>query len=333
MGQLLTWTWAPTALSGPKLLEHNRHGSKTTSHSGFERQHLHQSIVAPVLRAEQLGIDFLLVAQRWWGSGEEIEGSSYDCLAMTAYYAALTQRIHLITAIHPGFFLPAPIAKWAASIDRLSGGRWSINVTTGWHEAEFGMYGVPLLEHDERYARSREFIEVLRGAWGQETLNYSGRFYCVSDLRLEPRPLNPRLEVWQAGESTEARQMAASHSDWMFLNGGPPEKIRAIIDDVRARAALTGRRVRFALYSIPLCRETDADAQRDMAALLERVDADMIARGFSKLAGLGGCVFARRPPHTPRYQRRVSRAGSLVAQRRSSAGCFSSTNSGLIAFT
>ena len=59
----------------------------------------------PVIRAEALGIDDLLVAQRWWGNAEEIEGSSYDCLAMTAFYAAHTTRMRLITAVHPGFFL------------------------------------------------------------------------------------------------------------------------------------------------------------------------------------------------------------------------------------
>jgi FMNH2-dependent dimethyl sulfone monooxygenase len=87
--------------------------------------------VEPVLRAEALGIDYLLVAQRWYGTGKEIEGSTYDCLAMTAYYAACTERIRLVTAIHPGFFLPAPIAKWGATLDCITGGRWAINVTSG----------------------------------------------------------------------------------------------------------------------------------------------------------------------------------------------------------
>ena len=287
MGQLLTCTWAPTVLRGPRLFGQGQRGSKR-SVPDLSGERLRQSMVDPVLRAEQLGIDFLLVAQRWWGTGEEIEGSSHDCLAMTAYYAALTQRIRLITAIHPGFFLPAPIAKWGATIDRLAEGRWAINVTTGWHEAEFGMYGAHLLEHDERYARSREFIEVLRGAWSQEELNYSGRFYNVSNLRLEPRPLSPVLEVWQGGQSDVARDMAASHSDWMFLNGGPPAKIGAIIDDVRARAAGKGRSVRFALYSIPLCRETDAEAERDLDAMLNAVDSETIARRSARTGGARG---------------------------------------------
>jgi dimethylsulfone monooxygenase len=125
---------------------------------------LQQRLLRNVRLAEQLGVDHLLVAQRWWGTAQEIESSTYDCLAMTAFYAAHTTHLRLITAIHPGFFLPSVIAKWGVTIDRLTAGRWAINVTSGWNEAEFGMYGAGLLPHDERYARSREFIEVLRGA-------------------------------------------------------------------------------------------------------------------------------------------------------------------------
>ena len=64
-------------------------------------QALGDELLAPVLEAEALGVDYLLVAQRWWGSGEEIEGSSYDCLAMTSFYAARTERIGLITRVVP----------------------------------------------------------------------------------------------------------------------------------------------------------------------------------------------------------------------------------------
>jgi len=249
---------------------------------------LQERTLRNVRLAEQLGIDHLLVAQRWWGTAQEIESSTYDCLAMTAFYAAHTERIRLITAIHPGFFLPGLIAKWGATVDQLTGGRWAINVTSGWNEVEFGMYGAGLLPHDERYARSREFIEILRGAWEREEFSYEGRFYNVRDLRLEPRPFNPHLEVWQGGQSAAAMEMAVDHSDWMFMNGGPPEKIRGIINEVRRRAERTGRRVRFALYAIPLCRETSAKADRALATMLEAQDSTMIERRRQRTAGAQG---------------------------------------------
>ena len=295
--QILTCTWAPTTLSVPKLTHLARERAKPLIPE-LSGDALQNFLLKPVLAAEQLGIDYLLVAQRWWGTGQEIEGSSYDCIAMTAFYAARTQRIKLITAIHPGFFMPAPIAKWGATIDRLTGGRWAINVTSGWHEAEFGMYGAELVEHHERYVRSREFIDILRGAWSRDDFSYEGRYYRVANLRLEPRPSTDALEVWQGGQSETARDMAASHSDWMFLNGGPPEKIGAIIRDVRARAEKRGRRVRFGLYAIPLCRETDAAADRDIAAMLSSIDPKTIEQRKARTGGAQGMWSSHADPLT-----------------------------------
>jgi dimethylsulfone monooxygenase len=285
MSEILTSTFAPTAMANLHLTK-----ARAASHAPsaeLSGKALQERLLKGVRAAEDLGIDYLLVAQRWWGTGAEIEGSTYDCIAMTAFYAAQTSRMQIITAIHPGFFLPAVIAKWGATIDRLTGGRWSINVTSGWHEAEFGMFGAELLEHDERYARSREFLEVMQLAWNGEEVNYDGRFYQTRGLRLEPRP-SAALEIWQGGQSPAAIEMAARHSDWMFLNGGTPEKIRGIIENVRERATALGRRVRFALYAIPLCRNTDGDAEEEIAQLIDAIDPAIIARRIEKTSGARG---------------------------------------------
>jgi dimethylsulfone monooxygenase len=288
MSEILTCTWAPTNIGGGPQLVHKANRVPRTSSAEVSGETLRDRLLRNVRLAEELGIDNLLVAQRWWGTAQEIESSSYDCLAMTAFYAAHTQRIKLITAIHPGFFLPSVIAKWGVTIDHLTGGRWAINVTSGWNEVEFGMYGAGLLPHDERYARSREFIEVLRGAWQHEEFSYEGRYYKVSGLRLDPRPLDQHLEVWQGGQSSAAMEMAADHSDWMFMNGGPPDKIRGIINEVRRRAERTGRHIRFALYAIPLCRETDAEAEHAIAAMINAQDPAMIERRKLRTSGAQG---------------------------------------------
>ncbi len=291
MAAMKTCTWAPTTLAAPSLTRpatgKRPRRTDRPAPTGRSGPALVQRLLAPVQQAEALGIDYLLVAQRWWGTGEEIEGSSYDCLAMTDFYAAHTTHIHLITAIHPGFFLPAPIAKWSATLSRLTNGRWSINVTSGWHEAEFGMYGAELIEHDERYARTSEFIQIMRGAWTHAEFSFAGRFYQVNGLRLEPRP-SGRLEVFQGGQSVAAMDMAARHSDWMFLNGGSPEKIAGIIAAVHKRTAQTGRQIRFALYAIPLCRPTDAEARAEITAMTQAVDDTLLERRGQRVSGAHG---------------------------------------------
>jgi dimethylsulfone monooxygenase len=285
MPRILTSTWAPTGMANLQLTKKVR--SASASVAELSGATLQERLLKNVRIAEELGIDYLLVAQRWWGTGAEIEGSSYDCIAMTAFYAAHTTRMRLITAIHPGFFLPAVIAKWGATLDRLTAGRWSINVTSGWHEAEFGMFGADLLEHDERYARSTEFIELMRRAWSGDELNFDGRFYKTQGLRVEPQPIAP-LEIWQGGQSPAAIEMAARHSDWMYLNGGAPEKIGGIIAKVRARADALGRRVRFALYAIPLCRKTDAEADAEIARMIEAIDPAVVEQRVKKTSGAQG---------------------------------------------
>jgi FMNH2-dependent dimethyl sulfone monooxygenase len=287
MAEIFTCTWAPTALAVPQLTKKTEWAAKLVTEDRYGPA-LTDHLLSPVRLAEELGIDYLLVAQRWWGTGQEIEGSTYDCIAMTAFYAAHAQRLRLITAVHPGFFLPGPIAKWGATIDRLTGGRWAINLTTGWHEAEFGMYGAPLLPHDERYARTTEFIEILRGAWERPEFTYNGHYYQVDGLRLEPRPVNSHLEIFQGGQSEAAMNMASQHSDWMFLNGGPPEKIGRIIAEVRKRTAQTGRHIRFGLYAIPLCRKTDAQAEAEITAMVNALDDAVLERRKMRTSGAQG---------------------------------------------
>jgi FMNH2-dependent dimethyl sulfone monooxygenase len=275
-------TWAPTAFVGPKIVRGAVAGGPIPDTTA-----LRELAAGYVRRLEALGITHMLIAQRWWGSGEEMEGSTLDCLAMTAYFAAVSERLQLITAIHPGFFQPAVIAKWGATMDRLTGGRWAINVTSGWHLREFAMYGVDPLPHDERYVRATEFIEVLRGAWTHEAFDYRGRYFNATALQLEPRPTAP-LVVYQGGQSNAAIAMAARHSDWMFLNGGQPEKIAAIVARVRDAARAAGRTVRFALYAQPLCRPSDAEAWAEIDRRLAAVDARLVERRKRATSGAEG---------------------------------------------
>lgn len=277
-----TCTWAPTVFAGPQVV--SKHSKAQTMPRGAALQ---RATLDQVKHLEALGISHLLVAQRWWGSASEIEGSSLDCLAMTAYFAAVTHNIHLVTAIHPGFFEPSAIAKWAATMDQMSGGRWSINVTSGWNLAEFEMYGIDPLDHDQRYERSKEFIQVLRGAWEQSEFDFSGHFYQTNKLTLEPRPTS-KLEVFQGGQSPAALAMAAEHVDWMFLNGGHPDKLSALMAKARNAAELQGRTLKFAVYAAPMCRPQDAEAWTAIDALVAAQDPALLAQRRARVSGAQG---------------------------------------------
>jgi FMNH2-dependent dimethyl sulfone monooxygenase len=277
-----TCTWAPTVFQGTQVVD-----KKASPINLPVDRDLMRVTTSLVQKYEALGISNLLIAQRWWGNGQEIEASSLDCLAMTALFAGCTQQMKLITAIHPGFFQPAAIAKWGATLDRLTTGRWAINITSGWNMQEFDMYGIEKLTHDDRYDRSAEFIEVLRGAWSGRPFNYQGQYYHTDDLRLEPCPSHP-LQVFQGGQSDAAISLAAQHSDWMFLNGGSPEKIANIIERARSACAGTNKQLRFAMYAAPLCYPTDEAAWSEIDARLARVDKNLVSKRRERVAGAEG---------------------------------------------
>ena len=274
-----TCTWAPTVFQGNQVVD--KHTQPSLVPEGEDLAQLTQQIVK---RYEALGLSDLLIAQRWWGNGEDIEASSLDCLAMTSFFASHTEHLNLITAIHPGFFHPTVLAKWASTLQRLTSGRWGINVTSGWNMDEFTMYGVDQLSHDERYDRSKEFIDLLRLCWSEERFSFSGRYYQCEGLVLEPRPTHP-LEIFQGGQSPAAIAMAAEKSDWMFLNGGSVERIGEIISQVRHACKDTGRTVRFAMYAAPLCRESDALAWAEIDARLAKIDHDLVEQRKARLQG------------------------------------------------
>ncbi len=140
-------------------------------------------------RAEQIGYDISLLAEL---NLNDIKGAAapvLECWTTAAAIASVTDRVELMNAIRPGFRLPAITAKMAANIDQISNGRFSLNIVSAWWEQEMREYGGAWVGHDERYERTREFLEVMRGMWTENEFSYEGRFYKVEKAHLEPKPV------------------------------------------------------------------------------------------------------------------------------------------------
>jgi FMNH2-dependent dimethyl sulfone monooxygenase len=225
--------------------------------------------------AEDVGFEYGLAPARFIAShGWEMQQEAVTC---TAVLAAQTKRLKLISAIHTGFWHPAMVAKMLATIDVYSRGRAAINILTGWFKDEFRAFGEPWLDHDERYRRSEEFIQVLKGLWTQQRLNFKGDFYRINDGWLKPLPESkPHPEIFQGGNSKAARRMAAHHSDWYFINGNSVEGVKTQIDEVRALAAAAGRTVKFGLNGFVIQRPTEAEAFRQLEAIIAGADPKIV---------------------------------------------------------
>ncbi len=165
-------------------------------------------------RSEEIGFDVTLIAELNLNDIKGVEAPSLDAWSTAAALAAVTERIELMVAVRPTFHLPALLAKQAANIDHISGGRLTLNVVSSWWADEASKYGVSFEQHDDRYARTGEWLDVLNGVWSQDHFSFSGKYYRVEDNVLEPKPVSqprPRArENCGLARATCAAQSAAA---------------------------------------------------------------------------------------------------------------------------
>src|SRR5712664_839204 len=162
-------------------------------------------------RSEQIGFDLTLIAELNLNDIKGVEAPSLDAWSTSAALAAVTERIELMVAVRPTFHLPALLAKQAANIDHISRGRLSLNVVSSWWADEARQYGVPFEQHDDRYARTAEWLEVLDGVWSQDNYSFTGKYYRVEETILQPKPASrPRPTIYAGGESPAAKELIAA---------------------------------------------------------------------------------------------------------------------------
>lgn len=173
-------------------------------------------------------------------------------------------------------------AKQLASIDHYSNGRIAVNIVSGWFKGEFTAIGEWWLDHAERYRRSNEFMRCLRGIWTapeDEGFTFAGDFYRFRNYRLSPKPVQkPHPEIFQGGNSDDARVNGAEVADWYFMNGNDLEGFRSQIEDVKARAAKVGREkhVRFAVNGFVIVRDTEEEAVRVLQEIQGKADTEAV---------------------------------------------------------
>ncbi len=239
--------------------------------------------------AEANGFEYALTQVRYlasYGASYQHESTSFSLALLLA-----TERLKVIAAVHPGLWQPGVLAKFVATADQISGGRAAVNVVSGWFKDEFTKLGEPWLEHGERYRRAEEFIRYLREIWTSEHAELSGDFYRLHDVDLKPKPLaaegRPHPEIFQGGNSTDARGMAGRVSDWYFANGNTLEGISEQIQDVTDVATVHGRTVRFGVNGFLIGRDTEAEARDVLREIVDKADREAV-EGFGSAVKQAG---------------------------------------------
>jgi FMNH2-dependent dimethyl sulfone monooxygenase len=222
-------------------------------------------------RSEETGWDLTLIAELNLNDIKGVEEPALDAWSTAAALAAVTNSIELMVAVRPNFHHPALFAKQAANIDNISNGRLALNVVSSWWAEEATQYGLQFDQHDDRYARTSEWLKVVDGLWSEDRFTFHGERYQVDNAICAPKPVsNPRPTIYAGGESEAAKTMIASQCDAYVMHGDPVESIRPKIADMAARRGRAGgRAMQFGMAAFAIVRDSEAEARRELERITQ----------------------------------------------------------------
>jgi alkanesulfonate monooxygenase len=226
--------------------------------------------------AEQLGFAGALTPTGAWCE---------DAWLVTAMLTEVTERLKFLVAFRPGLLSPTLAAQMASTFQRLSRGRLLLNVVTGGEDHEQRAYG-DFLGKDDRYARTDEFLHVVRALWRGETVDHQGTHVRVEAARLASVP-DPIPPVYFGGSSRAAGPVAVRHSDVYLTWGEPPHQVAEKLSWIRGLAAQAGRELRYGIRLHVIARDTAEQAWAQARRLLDGIPDEEIAAVQAGLARSG----------------------------------------------
>ena len=220
-------------------------------------------------RSEEIGYDITLIAELFMNDIKGIDAPSLDAWTTAAALAAVTERLELMVAVRPTFHEPAILAKQAANIDQISNGRLALNVVSSWWADEARRYGIHFEEHDDRYARTEEWLKVVNGTWTQSRFSHVGRYYNVEETVLEPKPVRkPRPPIYAGGESEAAKRLITRECDAYVTHGDPVERVIPKVGDIQQRREALGLDpMLYGMAAYAIVRDTEEEARRELAEI------------------------------------------------------------------
>ncbi|ALS77892.1 alkanesulfonate monooxygenase [Planococcus kocurii] len=229
-----------------------------------------------VQSAEKWGYDITLIAELNLNDIKGMAADSLEAWSTAAGLAAVTEKIEIMTAIRPAFHNPAVTAKMAANIDQISNGRFTLNVVSTWWAEEARQYGGQFTEHDERYDRTDEFLQIVKGMWTEEEFSFTGKYYDVQNARLAPKPVQrPNPILYAGGESPRGKKSIVDACDAYVMHGGTVEEIAAKIKDMKHLRHLAGKAPlqSFGMAAYVVCRDTEEEVATEYARIVDMKDS------------------------------------------------------------
>ena len=218
--------------------------------------------------AEEMEFEALVPVARWHGFGGATnpQGPGFEAYTWAAGMAASTSKPCVFATSHISLNHPIVAAKQSAVIDHISGGRYALNIVTGWNQPEIDMFGNPMMGHAERYACAEEWFSIVKRLWTEDdTFDHEGKFYKITKGYLQPKPIQaPYPAVMSAGASERGREFAAKYADLVFtvIRTGGLDECRAHVQAYHTLARETyGREVRVWTLANIVQAETEKEAR------------------------------------------------------------------------
>jgi len=275
MPRLTLGIWAPAPQTiRPDPSVRSAFAALTEYGGGTDASYLYCADV--VKKAEQIGFEICLIAQRYLGA-------DLDSWVLATALATQTKKIKILAALHPGIADPRIAAKMGASIDRISGGRFCINIVNGLRRDEFAIYGKWLDQEKPRYWRMSEFISVMKGLWTQQDFSFQGKYYQIEHGKLPTKPIqNPYPPFYAASRIDDGMDVVARECSTWFVNydkdrGNYAQSLKRIefeIGIMEQRVKALGKTISYGINALVLIGESDEQAEEMAEEHLKFVASD-----------------------------------------------------------
>ncbi|MGO9045641.1 MAG: LLM class flavin-dependent oxidoreductase, partial [Xanthobacteraceae bacterium] len=269
--------------------------------------------VALAKLADAMEFEALVPVARWRGFGGKLnpQGPGFETYTWASGIAASTERAGVVATSHCSVNHPLVAAKQGTVIDHISGGRFILNIVTGWNKPEIDMFGAEMLPHEERYDMAEEWLAIVKRLWTEdEEFDHEGKYYKIVKGYLQPKPIQqPFPAIMNAGGSERGRHFACKHCDLVFTALGSPdfEKNKAQIESYRKLAREEyGREVAIWSSANIIQAETEQEARRYYDYIIkEKGDWEAVSYALSTM-GINAKTF---PPEAMEHLKEFFIAG------------------------
>ncbi|WP_149538862.1 pyrimidine utilization protein A [Siccirubricoccus phaeus] len=242
--------------------------------------------------AERYGLDFVLsmIKLRGFGGASGYWDQNLDSFTLMSALAAVTSRIQLYATVPILAVPPAIAARQAMTIDNISGGRFGLNLITGWQKAEYAQMGLwPGEAHyGQRYDMLTEYVSIMQALWTTGRCDLKGRFFTMEDCRLGPLPSRP-IPMIAAGTSDPGMAFAAQCCTYNFCTGqgaiNDPRDSAANVARLRQATAAAGTQVQALALTMVIADETDAAAEAKWQHYVAGTDHEALAWRVAQASG------------------------------------------------